>query len=352
MVEKNLVNLKELTFQEQDAVIKKMGEPPFRARQLRKWLYQKNCCDIGAMTDFSKALREKLSREFTAEGLITADKAVSGDGTVKYLFELSDGLTVETVLIPDEKRNTVCVSTQVGCKFGCLFCATGQQGFVRDLTAGEIANQVIESQTDLTARQAGKVTNVVFMGMGEPLDNFGALADVLRLFTSSEGFGLGKRRITVSTAGVVPGIEKLGDLGLGVNLAISLHSASDATRSLLMPINKKYPVKALMKSCAEFPLQPQRSITMEVILFDGVNDSAVDAKILVTALRGVKAKVNLLRFNPVSHCGYTASPMGKVESFMARLLAARIPVTLRQSRGADIMAACGQLKSGHVEKTG
>jgi len=343
-VEKNRTNLKNLTFEEQDDLFKTMGEPPFRARQLRKWLYQKHCRDIAAMTDFPKALREKLSQNYVADGLKTVERKVSQDGTIKQLFELTDGLTVETVYIPEGKRRTVCVSTQVGCKFRCEFCETGKQGFTRNLRTDEIVNQVIEVNND---SDAGAATNVVLMGMGEPLDNFEPVAETLRLLNSKEGFGIGKRRITLSTAGVVPGIYRLGELGLGVNLAISLHAADDETRTRLMPINKKQPVRELMKACRDFPLSPQRLITMEIVLFDSVNDSVSDADKLAAALRGVRAKVNLLRFNQVSTGGLKASPDEKIERFMARLAAKDIPVTLRESRGADIMAACGQLKSAN-----
>jgi len=342
IVEKNRINLKDLTFEEQDDLFKTMGQPPFRARQLRKWLYQKHCRDISAMTDFPKALRDKLSQNYVADGLKTVERKVSQDGTIKQLFELADGLTVETVTIPEGKRRTVCVSTQVGCKFRCVFCETGKQGFTRNLRAGEILNQVIEVNND---SDAGAATNVVMMGMGEPLDNFEPVAQSLRLLNSKDGFGIGKRRITLSTAGVVPGIYRLGELGLGVNLAISLHAADDEIREKLMPINKKQPVRELMKACRDFPLSPQRLITMEIVLFDSVNDSVSDADKLAAALRGIRAKVNLLRFNQVSTGGFKASPDEKIERFMARLAAKDIPVTLRESRGADIMAACGQLKS-------
>ncbi|MFQ5430895.1 MAG: 23S rRNA (adenine(2503)-C(2))-methyltransferase RlmN [Nitrospinota bacterium] len=341
-MEKNRINLKDLTSQEQDDLFKTMGEPLYRARQLRKWLYQKHCHNISAMTDFPKALRDKLSQDYAADGLKTVERKVSQDGTIKYLFELDDGLTVETVYITEGKRRTVCVSTQVGCKFRCVFCETGKHGFIRSLRPGEIVNQVIEVNND---SDAGTATNVVLMGMGEPLDNFEPVAQSLKLLNSKEGFGIGKRRITLSTAGVVPGIRRLGELGLGVNLAISLHAADDETRTRLMPINKKYPVRELMKACRDFPLPPQRLITMEVILFDSVNDSVSDAVKLAVALRGVRAKVNLLRFNQVSSSGFTASSDEKIERFMAKLEAKDIPVTLRESRGADIMAACGQLRS-------
>jgi 23S rRNA (adenine2503-C2)-methyltransferase len=301
------------------------------------------------MTDFSKTLRERLSQKYCADGLKTVDRKTAPDGTIKYLFELEDGLTIETVYIPDENRSTVCVSTQVGCKFRCEFCATGKQGFLRNLQTAEILNQVIAVQND---PDAGKVTNVVFMGMGEPLDNFNPVIESLRVLNSNEGFGIGKRRITLSTAGIVAGIKKLGELRLGVNLAISLHAADNELRTRLMPINKKNPVRELMKACAKFPQSPQRLITMEVILFDSVNDSVSDAEKLVAALKGVRAKVNLIRFNSIPSCTLKGSPDEKIERFMARISAAAVPVTLRESRGGEITAACGQLKSSFARRAG
>jgi len=339
-------NFKDLTFESQEEALARLHEPPFRVKQIRKWLYQKQCCDINLMTDLSKPLREKLSAKFGAEGLDTVRRLESKDGTVKYLFGLSDGMTVETVYIPDGKRGTVCVSTQVGCKLACLFCETGRQKFGRDLTIGEILNQVIEAKKD---PGTGEVTNVVFMGMGEPMDNLENVMESIRILNSKEGFHIGKRRITVSTAGVLPGIRRLADAGLDVNLAISLHAVDDAVRSRLMPINMKYPVNELIKACANFPLKSQRLITLEVILFDGVNDSPADATKLIKAIKGLGAKVNLMKFNPVSSGELKPSGNDKIEYFMERLSQARIPATVRTSRGADIEAACGQLKSSHLQ---
>ncbi|GMT41834.1 MAG: dual-specificity RNA methyltransferase RlmN [bacterium] len=334
-------NLKNLTFGEQSSLIKKLGEPAFRARQISKWLYVKRCCDIEKMTNLSKSLRDKLSEKYCADGLVTVEKMKSEDRVIKYIFGLSDGLyAVETVYIPEEKRGTVCLSTQVGCRFACLFCATGRQGFKRNLTLGEILNQIVEVQND---PEAGTVTHVVIMGMGEPLDNFDVVVEALTIMNSKDGFGIGKRRITLSTVGLAPEIRRLGELDLDVNLAVSLHSADDEIRSRLLSVNKKYPVSELMKACREFPLKPQRKITMEIVLFDGVNDSPTDAKKLIKALHGVRAKVNLIRLNRVESCSLIPSPADKMADFKERLLTARIPVTIRKSRGGDIRAACGQL---------
>lgn len=263
-----------------EPLMAELGEPKFRAKQLADWLYPKNAPSIEAMTNLSKPLRVRLSLTHTAEGLTTLARLVSGDGAVKYLFGLKDGLSVETVYIPEEKRKTVCVSTQVGCKFGCVFCATGAMGFKRNLSAGEILNQVA-----MVRRDAGEITNIVFMGMGEPLDNLDAVAQ----------------------------------------------SA------------------AVMKACAEYPLQKGRTITMEVILFDGVNDRPQDAQKLIKALHGVKAKVNIIRFNPVEGVALRPSSKAAVDAFQSALLKADFETTIRNSRGSDINAACGQLKSSFVK---
>ncbi len=333
-------NLKDLTFDELVEVIATLGEAPFRARQIFRWMYQKQCCEIVEMTDLSKSLRENLSKEYCASGLEIADKKISKDGTIKYLFKLADGQAVESVYIPDEKRGTVCVSTQVGCRFACAFCATGMQRFNRNLSVGEIVNQVIEVQKDT---DASAVTHLVIMGMGEPLDNFNATVDAVRVFNSEEGLCIGKRKITLSTAGVIPEVYRLGELALDINLAVSLHAVDDELRSRLMPINKKHPVLKLMKALREFPLKPQRKITIEIILFDGVNDSPNDAKKLIKTLHGIKAKVNLIRFNHVHSCGLRPSSNEKL--FKKQVENAGITVTTRRSRGGDIQAACGQLKT-------
>ncbi len=335
-----LINLKDLSFAQIDELTAAMGQPKFRAKQIRDWLYAKNGIDIAAMSNLPKDFREHLAATHTAAGLAATAKRAAQDGTIKYLFALDDGLTVETVYIPEEKRKTVCVSTQVGCKFKCAFCATGTMGFSRNLRPSEILNQVIEAR-----RGAGEVTNVVFMGMGEPLDNFAAVTQALEILHSPEGFNIGARRITVSTVGLPEQIDQLGKTGIKANLAISLHAADDAVRSRLMPVNRKYPVAAVMKACSRYPLQHGRVITMEVILFDGVNDRPEDVQALIKALRAVKAKVNLIRFNMVAGAEFRPSPREKTEQFQKALMAAGIDCTIRISRGGEIEAACGQLKT-------
>jgi 23S rRNA (adenine2503-C2)-methyltransferase len=338
-------NLKDFSFEELDSVIAGLKEPAFRAKQIRDWVYSKNCCSISDMTNLSKPFREKLDAAYCADGLTVVKKTASRDGTIKYLFGLKDELCVETVYIPEESRRTVCVSTQVGCKFACAFCATAKQGFSRNLSLGEILNQIIEVRRD---PDAGEPTNVVFMGMGEPLDNFGPVTSAIGILNSPDGFNIGGRRITVSTAGIPGQIKKLADTGLSMNLAISLHSGDDKIRTTLMPINKKNPLAEVVKACADYPLKQGRKITFEIILFDGVNDSAQDAAKVIRALHPVRSKkVNLIRFNPVPQITYKPSSTEKVNAFKKALENADIDTTIRISRGDDIAAACGQLKSDY-----
>lgn len=349
VVVKMRVNLKDLTFGDLDALAAQMKEPAFRAKQVRDWLYKKNCCSISEMTNLPKQLREKLEAGHCADGLEAVRKNTSSDGVLKYLFKLRDGLLVETVYIPEEGRRTVCVSSQVGCRFACAFCATGGQGFSRNLSLAEILNQVIEVRRD---PDAGEPTNVVFMGMGEPLDNFDAVTSAVAILNSPDGFNIGGRRITISTAGMAGQIRKLAETGLNMNLAISLHSADDKTRSLLMPINRRYPLDDLIRACADYPLKHGRKLTFEAVLFDGVNDSPQDAAKLIRALHPVRAKkINLIRFNPVPEISYRPSPPEKVNAFKGLLENAGIDTTIRVSRGADIAAACGQLKSDYIGVT-
>ncbi|MBI3795208.1 MAG: 23S rRNA (adenine(2503)-C(2))-methyltransferase RlmN [Nitrospinae bacterium] len=343
------VNLRDLSFSELDSLVASLGEPAFRSKQIRDWVHSKNAVSVESMTNLSKQLREKLSATHCADGLATLKKTVSRDGTIKYLFGLKDGLSVETVYIPEEGRKTVCVSSQVGCKFSCAFCATGGMGFSRNLTQGEILGQVTEVRRD---KSAGDPTNVVFMGMGEPLDNLGAVIPAVAILNSPDGFNIGGRRITVSTVGLPEQINKLASAGLNMNLAVSLHSADDKIRSSLLPINKKYPVATLAAACANYPLKHGRKITFEVILFDGVNDSAEDSAKMIKALHRVKSKkVNLIRFNPVSNPALKPSPPGKVNAFKTSLENAGIDCTIRISKGEDISAACGQLKADFSKKS-
>jgi len=342
-------NLKDFSFSELDNLVSSIGEPSYRGKQLKEWLYEKCCCSVDDMTNLSKKLREALSKDFIAEGHKIIEKQVSSDGTIKYLFGLSDSLSIETVYIPSAERGTICVSTQVGCKFGCSFCATGTQGFSRNLSLGEIINQFVTVKNDLAESGKGLLTNIVFMGMGEPLDNIENLINAIEIFNSPDGFGISPRRITVSTVGIVPMLERLGDEGRGVNLAVSLHSADNEVRSKFMPINKRYSVETLINALASYPLRPYRQITIEVALFNGLNDSTDDALKLARMLNRVKAKANLIPVNRVEGARYEPSEMETVLAFQSVLKNEGISVTIRKDRGGDIDAACGQLRSKHSD---
>jgi len=342
-------NLKDIPLSQLKDVISEMGEPSFRVKQLSDWLYSKCAFSVDEMTNFSKNLRAKLDEKYTAEGLEIIERRESEDGTTKYLFRLKDDLSIEAVYIPDGERGTACISTQVGCKFGCAFCATGSQGFSRNLTLGEILNQFAMLKKEENMSRERPLTNIVFMGMGEPLDNFQNLIDSIEIFNSPEGFGIGVRRITVSTVGIIPMLEKLGEMGRGVNLAVSLHAADDAIRSEIMPINKKYPVGPLMRSLALYPLRPYRQITFEVIMLKDINDSREDAGKLARAIGNLKAKVNLIVFNPSESAKYLPSPGERVVEFQKELVKSGVAAIIRKNRGGDIDAACGQLKSKYIE---
>ena len=328
-----------LTLEELRAYFENIGEPGFRAEQAYLWLFKRGELDFERWTDFPRALRDRLSELFGPRRLELYGRLKSKDGTEKLVFKLHDGVIIETVLIPTGERATVCLSSQAGCKFRCVFCASGLDGFKRDLTAGEIVGQVlaVRGATGLIP------TNIVVMGMGEPLDNFYNLEKALRILNDRRGLGLAARRMTISTAGHIPGIERFAKLGLQVNLSLSLHAVTEKLRSDLMPINRKYPLKDLLAACERFVQGGGRKMTCEYILIRGVNDSAADAEGLAEISKKLWAKVNLIPYSPVLGLSYQTPTRGEVEAFKRRLETRRIPVTLRRSQGADILAACGQL---------
>jgi 23S rRNA (adenine2503-C2)-methyltransferase len=268
----------------------------------------------------------------------------SSDGTRKFLFELGDRHTIESVLIPDEDRQTLCISSQVGCQQACRFCLTARSGFVRHLEAREIADQVLEVSRVLRREGARGITNIVLMGMGEPLANLAEVVKALRVITSDKGLGISPRRVTVSTDGLVPEIAKLGASGLRVNLAVSLNAAGDEVRDRIMPVNKRYPIRELLAACRKFPLEPRRRITFEYVLLKNVNDSTEDALRLAKLLRGIKCKVNLIPFNPFPGSEFQRPDDGAIRRFQKVLLDHQYTVPVRESRGRDISAACGQLR--------
>ena len=326
--------------------MEELGEPAFRARQLFKWLYQKNATSFSKMTDIPVKFRETLGNTFSINSLRTIKEIQSSDGSVKFLFETRDFHVIESVWIPDPPRYTLCVSSQVGCAMACAFCATGKLGLKRNLDPGEIVEQVCLARRSKLVKN--RITNIVFMGMGEPLANYENLTCAIGIITENLGLQFSPRRLTVSTAGLVPQLQRLGKEGVRVNLAVSLNATTDATRNLLMPVNKTYPLKELLKTCREFPLPKRKRITFEYILIEDVNDSTEDAKRLVRLLKGQKAKVNLIPLNPHPETDFRRPPDGVVKEFQKVLFENHITAIIRESRGEDIGAACGQLGSSYM----
>jgi 23S rRNA (adenine2503-C2)-methyltransferase len=322
-----------------------LGEKPFRARQVLQWIHQRNASRFDEMTDLSKSLREQLCEIASIELPEVVSEMKSSDGTVKWLFESGAGQAVETVFIPEPGRGTLCISSQVGCAMDCSFCATGAQGFNRNLDVNEIIGQVTHANRQLPVRQNGEpaVTNVVFMGMGEPLANYRNVLPALELLLSDYAYGLSRRRITVSTSGIVPHIEKLGD-DCNVSLAVSLHAANDELRNQLVPINRLHPIAGLLDACWRYAAKrANRFITFEYVMLRDVNDSIQDADELAGLLRNRPAKVNLIPFNPFPGNDFQRSRSRTIEAFQNRLRGHGIVSTTRRTRGEDIDAACGQL---------
>ncbi len=317
------------------------GFPGYAAKQIFGWLYRKNAKNFQDMTSLSAPQRKILSGKFYFPRLTLEKKEKSSDATEKYLFKLEDGLAVETVFIPESRRNTLCVSTQVGCKFKCLFCASGQGGFQRNLTASEIINQYL-SVAELTAPH--KITNIVFMGIGEPLDNFGNLVKSIEILTDPEGISFSRRKISVSTCGLVPQIKKLAQLDLGIKLSVSLHSVDEAVRSRLVPVNKKYPLKNLLPVVREFSKMSRYRPVFEWVLLEGLNTDKASARKLAKLLNRLNAKANLIPYNG-TFARFRVPGPETIGEFTAELKQQGAFFTLRKPRGADINAACGQLKA-------
>ena len=329
------------------------GEKPFRARQVLRWIHRFGQTDFSAMTDVARALRERLG-EIAEIRLpaVTSDR-LSGDGTRKFLFDVGQGNAVETVFIPEEDRGTLCVSTQAGCALECAFCSTGRQGFNRNLTAAEIIGQLLQANRLLGRDPAGEriISNVVLMGMGEPLANFDNVVTALRLMLDDHAHGLSRRRVTVSTAGLVPAMDRLRE-ACPVALAVSLHAPTDALRDRLVPINRKYPLAELMGACRRYlEVAPRDFITFEYVMLAGVNDSDADAKALLRLVEGIPCKFNLIPFNPFPDSGFRRPAPERVRRFAAFLADAGIVTTTRKTRGDDIDAACGQLAGQVLDRS-
>ncbi len=335
-------DLKGLPLAELEAFLRSLGKERYRARQVSRWLYRRYAAEFSAMTDLSRRVREELTRACRISSPPAEDEERSSDGTEKVLFRLEDGDAVESVLIPEEDRRTVCVSTQAGCALACVFCATGHGGLRRNLTSAEIIHQVWHASRKLSAR-GERLTNVVFMGMGEPLENVGELSRAVDILLSPYGFGLAGKRITVSTAGIVPAMRELADR-YPVSLAVSLNAADDGLRSRLMPVNRKYPLREVVSAMRRIPLRSGRKVTAEYVLLAGVNDAPSDARKLVRLLAGARIKVNLIPCNP-HDCGHFRPPApSAVDRFREVLADAGVQTITRERRGADIRAACGQLR--------
>jgi 23S rRNA (adenine2503-C2)-methyltransferase len=328
-----------------------------RVTQIWSWLYAHGCQEFDQMSNVAQGLRDKLAADYTLARLDMVERQISDDGTRKYLFRLADGQLVETVYIPEMNRGTLCVSSQVGCTLTCRFCHTGTQKLVRNLSAAEITGQMVAARDDLedwgqnpqSNSGTRKVTNVVMMGMGEPLYNSDNVAAALNVMSDGDGLSLSKRRITLSTSGVVPEIPDMG-AKTGVMLAISLHAVTDELRDELVPLNKKYPIEALLEACRNWPgLSNAKRITFEYVMLKGVNDSDADARALVKLLAGIPAKINLIPFNPWPGAPYECSDEARMQTFADIVNRAGYASPVRRPRGRDIMAACGQLKSASVK---
>lgn len=342
------------------AFCERLGEKRFRATQLFRWIHQRGASDFAQMTDLAKSLREKLAGSARVEALPVITQQESADGTIKWLFDVGDGNAVEAVFIPEDDRGTLCVSSQAGCAVGCRFCSTGHQGFSRNLSTGEIVAQLWFAEHFLRQHlkrghdQDGRViSNVVMMGMGEPLQNYAALVPALRTMLDDNAYGLSRRRVTVSTSGVVPMIDRLG-ADCPVALAVSLHAPNDALRDDLVPLNRKYPLVELLEACQRYLAHaPRDFITFEYCMLDGVNDQPEHARQLVELVRsqGISCKFNLIPFNPFPASGLLRSPQPRVLAFARLLSEAGIVTTVRKTRGDDIDAACGQLAGDVKDRT-
>ncbi|MEM1024703.1 MAG: 23S rRNA (adenine(2503)-C(2))-methyltransferase RlmN [Myxococcota bacterium] len=341
------VDLKAVSEPQLEALLEAWGEPAYRARQILAWVHKRGVRSVDEMTNLSKTLRSRLSAEAQLSTLRIEKCEFAQDGTRKYAFKTGRGDVIESVFIPDASapgRNSLCVSSQVGCAIDCQFCLTASLGLIRNLSAGEIVEQVIRVDEDLAAAgRPERVNNIVMMGMGEPLANYGALIPALRLINSEAlGPGISTRRITVSTSGLAPKIPRLGQ-DVPVQLAISLNATTDDVRDRIMPINKTYPIEVLLEACRAFPLPSRRRITFEYVLLDGINDSDADARRLPKLLKGLRCKVNLIPFNEHPYVPFARPPISRVQRFQRKLMSAGLSAFVRTPRGEDISAACGQL---------
>jgi 23S rRNA (adenine2503-C2)-methyltransferase len=343
-------DLKNLTLPALEQFLQGQGKERFRATQVFKWIYQQDAGSFEEMTNISKDLRTLLAASACISSLTAETVEVGSDGTRKYLFTLADGESVESVLIPIEGRNTVCISSQVGCAMACEFCLTGTFKLTRNLTTAEIVNQIMAIRRDV--RDSGEeIRNIVMMGMGEPLHNLDNVIPAIQIMIDGNGLQLSNRRVTVSTCGLVPEMERLGREIPNVNLAVSLNATTDELRNRIMPVNRRYPLKELLKACKEFPLPGRRKVTFEYVMMGGINDSLEDAKRLLRLISDIPNKVNLIPFNEHEGCGFKAPTQAAIDAFHTYLIDRHVTVITRDSRGGDISAACGQLKGKLTART-
>jgi 23S rRNA (adenine2503-C2)-methyltransferase len=345
-------SLLDLSLNQLKSLLTEWGEPAYRAEQIENWLYQRYVMDVAAMTSLPKRLRQRLVEETTINPLRPVAVIDSSDGyTRKALFALPDERQVEAVLMRYDKRQTLCISTQAGCAMACPFCATGQMGFMRNLTAGEIVAQVLY-YAGLLAAEEKQVTNIVFMGMGEPLANYGETWRAIRRLNDPPGFNLGARRMTLSTVGLVPAIRRMSKEPEQIGLAVSLHAPTDELRNIIVPINRRYPLAMLMQSIRDYSALTHRRVTFEYALMDQLNDSNEQADQFAALLEGLLCHINLIPLNPTPDSPWSGSPDERVYAFRDRLIAAGLPTTVRLRRGIDIAAGCGQLHTAQAHQTG
>lgn len=339
-------DIKDFTLEELEGVLRSWDIPVFHCRQIFVWAYQRLAPDFSSMTDLPVSLRKKLRDGFSLHTLIPKKIQESKDGTKKLLLESGDRGLIESVLIPAKGRVTGCISTQVGCKFSCRFCASALKGFKRNLTCAEILDEVIFLKSHSPGQ---RLTHLVFMGTGEPLDNYDNVLKAIRIINSTYSFNIGARKITISTCGIIPGIKRLVQEGLQIELSVSLHAADEKTRSSLLPINKRYPLKELISVCREYVDRTDRQITFEYVLLKGINSDLQKAQDLVTILKGLNCKVNLIPYNLTGNSGFLPPEKKEVMFFKEYLIHSGLTVTLRKPRGGDIDAACGQLRLRNVK---
>ncbi len=341
------VNLKDLSLKDLERFLATLGKEKYRAGQIVRWLYQQGATSIAEMTNLSKHFREKLEAVATVSSLEIVTVQAASDGTKKILYRLSDGLTVESVVIPEKNHPTLCVSTQAGCRMGCAFCLTGKGGLKRNLLPSEITDQITQAIHKLP--EGKDINNIVLMGMGEPLDNYDNVVKAIEIISSDIGLSFSGRKVTLSTCGLAPMIERLGE-DVCVNLAISLNATDNATRDRLMPINKAYPIEQLLRACKDYEMPRRRRITVEYILIEGVNASVADAQRLAKLLRGVRCKINLIAYNEHPGALFKSPSAETIENFRKELIRHNYTAVVRKSKGREILAACGQLSGQALQK--